>query len=242
LKRLIITILCFAACTMSKHPTADEIIEKSIRAHGWDKNEINLAFEFRDFRYELIRKPNFYSYKRTTKKEGIVIQDIMTSKSKLKRYINDTAFKINDSLANIYSNSLNSVMYFFQLPRPLKDPAVVSDFLGEKIILDKAYWTVRIKFKEKDGGKDFQDEYRYWINTVNGQIDYLAYNFLTDGGGTRFRKAKNVIEKDGFVFQDYTNFKPKKKFISLDSLPLLYEQDKLIVVSEIENLNIKVLK
>ena len=82
---------------MSKHPTADEIIEKSIKAHGWDKNEINLAFEFRDFRYELIRKPNFYSYKRTTKKEGIVIQDIMTSKSKLKRYINDTAFKINDS-------------------------------------------------------------------------------------------------------------------------------------------------
>ena len=133
-------------------------------------------------------------------------------------------------------------MYFFQLPRPLKDPAVVSDFLGEKIILDKAYWTVRIKFKEKDGGKDFQDEYRYWVNKVNGQIDYLAYNFLTDGGGTRFRKAKNVIEKDGFVFQDYTNFKPKKKFISLDSLPLLYEQDKLIVVSEIENLNIKVLK
>ena len=36
-------------------------------------------------------------------------------------------------------------------------------------------------FKENGGGKDYQDEFRYWININNGQIDYLAYNYLTEG-------------------------------------------------------------
>ena len=69
----------------------------------------------------------------------------------------------------------------------------------------------------------------------------MAYNYLTDGGGTRFRKAKNIRENNGFIFQDYTNLRPVKKITSLDSLPILYEKGKLILVSEIENKNIKVL-
>jgi hypothetical protein len=90
------------------------------------------------------------------------------------------------------------------------------------------------------GGEDFQDEYRYWIDPESGHIDYLAYNYRTDGGGTRFRKAKNRRKKEGFVFQDYTNFKPEKKFTPLDSLPFLFEMGKLIEVSQIENENIQV--
>ena len=165
----------------------------------------------------------------------------MTSNSKLRRYLDEIPLKLSDSLKDIYSNSLNSVMYFFQLPRPLNDPAVIADYDGEKIISNKVYWTLKVKFQEKDGGKDFQDEFRYWIDPKTGYIDYLAYSYLTDGGGTRFRKAKNIRENNGFIFQDYTNLRPAKKFTSLDSLPILYENGKLILVSEIENKNIKVL-
>ena len=165
----------------------------------------------------------------------------MTSNSKLKRYLDENPFILSDSLTDIYSNSLNSVMYFFQLPRPLNDPAVIANYNGEKTISNKVYWTLKVKFQEKDGGKDFQDEFRYWIDPKSGYIDYLAYSYLTDGGGTRFRKAKNIRENNGFIFQDYTNFRPVKKFTPLDSLPTLYEKGKLILVSEIENKNIKVL-
>ena len=71
-------------------------------------------------------------------------------------------------------------------------------------------------------------------------LDYLAYNYLTDGGGTRFRKAKNLRKIKGFLFQDYINYKPQVKISSLDSLPHLFEKDSLEILSIIENKNIKV--
>jgi hypothetical protein len=131
-------------------------------------------------------------------------------------------------------------MYFFQLPKPLKDGAVISELLGSTKILEQFYWVVKVGFTEQGGGDDFQDEYRYWINQKNYEIDYLAYNYLTDGGGTRFRKAKNKRTMSGFLFQDYTNYKPQDKRVLLDSLPSLFEKGLLVKVSEIENKNIQI--
>ena len=211
-----------------------------MQVYGWNQKNFLLFFDFRDYRYKLTRKPDFFSYQRSTVKKGVLVRDIMTSNSKLKRYLDENPFILSDSLTDIYSNSLNSVMYFFQLPRPLNDPAVIANYNGEKTIQNKVYFDTKGKIsRKKDGGKDFQDEFRYWIDPKSGYIDYLAYSYLTDGGGTRFRKAKNVRENNGFIFQDYTNFRPVKKFTPLDSLPILYEKGKLILVSEIEN---KILK
>ena len=235
-------LLCiFLLGCSSEYSKEKQIIEKSVQVYGWNQKEFSIVFDFRDYRYKLTRKPDFFSYQRSTFKKGVLVRDIMTSNSKLKRYLDENPFILSDSLTDIYSNSLNSVMYFFQLPRPLNDPAVIVNYNGEKAISNKVYWTLKVKFQEKDGGKDFQDEFRYWIDPKSGYIDYLAYSYLTDGGGTRFRKAKNIRENNGFIFQDYTNFRPVKKFTPLDSLPILYEKGELILVSEIENKNIKVL-
>jgi hypothetical protein len=131
-------------------------------------------------------------------------------------------------------------MYFFQLPKPLQDPAVKAELLNPTTIKGQTYWTIKITFNQEGGGEDFQDEYRYWISQEDYKIAYLAYNYLTDGGGTRFRKAQNAREINGIGIQDYVNYKPYQKFISLDSLPQLFEKDSLIEVSLIENKNIKV--
>lgn len=232
----------FLLSCSSEYSKEKQIIEKSMQVYGWNQKEFSIVFDFRDYKYKLTRKPNFFSYQRSILREGVLIKDVMTSNTKLKRYLDEIPLKLSDSLKDIYSNSLNSVMYFFQLPRPLNDPAVIANYKGEKTISNKVYWALEVKFQEKDGGKDFQDEFRYWIDPKSGHIDYLAYSYLTEGGGTRFRKAKNMRENNGFIFQDYTNFRPVKKFTSLDSLPILYERGKLILVSEIENKNIKVLK
>ena len=232
----------FLLSCSSEYSKEKQIIEKSMQVYGWNQKEFSIVFDFRDYKYKLTRKPNFFSYQRSILREGVLIKDVMTSNTKLKRYLDEIPLKLSDSLKDIYSNSLNSVMYFFQLPRPLNDPAVIANYKGEKTISNKVYWALEVKFQEKDGGKDFQDEFRYWIDPKSGHIDYLAYSYLTEGGGTRFREAKNVRENNGFIFQDYTNFRPVKKFTSLDSLPILYERGKLILVSEIENKNIKVLK
>ena len=241
MKRGFFLLCIFLLGCSSEYSKEKLIIEKSVQVYGWNQKEFSIVFDFRDYKYKLTRKPNFFSYQRSIVKKGVLVRDVMTSNSKLKRYLDENPFILSDSLTDIYSNSLNSVMYFFQLPRPLNDPAVIVNYNGEKAISNKVYWTLKVKFQEKDGGKDFQDEFRYWIDPKSGYIDYLAYSYLTDGGGTRFRKAKNVRENNGFIFQDYTNFRPVKKFTSLDSLPILYERGKLILVSEIENKNIKVL-
>ena len=241
-KKIILLFLILVSCSNSSHISTSQIINKSIKAHGWDQDDFSIVFDFRDYQYELKRKNKFYSFQRTTKKEGNVVKDLMSSKKKLKRFINDKSVELSDSMTNIFSNSLNSVMYFFQLPRPLKDQAVITKYLGLAKIFNEKYWTIKVTFKENGGGKDYQDEFRYWININNGQIDYLAYNYLTEGGGTRFRQAVNKQLNQGFIFQDYINFKPNVKFVSLDSLPILFEAGNLIKVSSIKNKNIQVTK
>ena len=241
-KKIILLFLILVSCSNSSHISTSQIINKSIKAHGWDQDDFSIVFDFRDYQYELKRKNKFYSFQRTNKKEGYVFKDLMSSKKKLKRFINDKSVELSDSMTNVFSNSLNSVMYFFQLPRPLKDQAVITKYLGLAKIFNEKYWTIKVTFKENGGGKDYQDEFRYWININNGQIDYLAYNYLTEGGGTRFRQAVNKQLNQGFIFQDYINFKPNVKFVSLDSLPILFEAGNLIKVSNIKNKNIRVTK
>ncbi len=241
-KKIILLFLILVSCSNSSHISTSQIINKSIKAHGWDQDDFSIVFDFRDYQYELKRKNKFYSFQRTTKKEGNVVKDLMSSKKKLKRFINNKSVELSDSMTNVFSNSLNSVMYFFQLPRPLKDQAVITKYLGLAKIFNEKYWTIKVTFKENGGGKDYQDEFRYWININNGQIDYLAYNYLTEGGGTRFRQAVNKQLNQGFIFQDYINFKPNVKFVSLDSLPILFEAGNLIKVSNIKNKNIRVTK
>lgn len=233
---------CFylIACSQPKPITSDQIIEQSISAYGWNQREFSITFDFRDYKYKLIRKPLFYSYQRSKVKEGTPFLDVMTSKTRLQRYKNNKLINLNDSITSLYANSLNSVMYFFQLPLILRDDAVISELLGTTIILGKTYWTIKILFNQAGGGEDFQDEYRYWIDQENNRITFFAYNYSTDGGGIRFREARNFRNIDGFLFQDYVNYKAKDKFTSLDSLPSFFEKKKLEIVSIIENKKIKV--
>ena len=110
-------LLCifFLSC-YSEHSKEKQIIEKSVQVYGWNQKEFSIVFDFRDYKYKLTRKPNFFSYQRSILREGVLIKDVMTSNSELKRYLDEIPLKLSDSLKDIYSNSLNSVMYFFQLP------------------------------------------------------------------------------------------------------------------------------
>jgi len=235
-------LLLLVACQKPKEKTVDEIIQKAIQNSGFDTARFTVDFDFRDYHYVLTRRPSFYSFSRLTFQKEIEVQDVMTSKEPLKRYLNGISTQLSDSIQGVYSNSLNSVMYFFQLPKPLKDGAVIKKLMRSVEIDGNFYWTIKVIFKEDGGGKDFQDEYRYWINQETYEIDFLAYNYLTDGGGTRFRRAINKREVEGIFFQDYENYKPAHKLEPLDNLPQLFHQGNLEQVSLIENKNIKVTK
>jgi hypothetical protein len=234
--------LFFLSCQSPKSENAQEIIQKALHQSGFDKSSFSVDFDFRNYHYTFIRKPSFYSFSRSTIQKDVEVKDVMTSSKPLQRFIDGKMILLSDSLQRVYSNSLNSVMYFFQLPKPLQDTAAINELVGAVVIHGETYWTLKVTFKEEGGGEDFQDEYRYWINQKNHEIDYLAYNYLTDGGGTRFRRAVNKRKIEGIFFQDYVNYKSFQKFEQLDSLPSLFEKKELKQVSLIENKNIRVVK
>ena len=238
--RFSIIFFLLLACQKPMTVKAEEIIEKSMLSYGFGYGKYKINFDFREYHYQLEQNQGHYLYSRQKISKNKKIFDIMTSDEKLKRFENDILVFLEDSIQNVYSNSLNSVIYFFQLPKPLLDRAVNSILLNPIEIEGNEYFTLGITFDQDGGGDDFQDEFRYWVNKENYHIDYLAYNYLTDGGGTRFRKAKNLRKIKGFLFQDYINYKPQVKISSLDSLPLLFEKDSLEILSIIENKNIKV--
>ena len=231
-------LLLLLACKDINDKTVEEIINKSIEVSGFNTNEIDITFDFRAYHYEFFRKDYNFTYARTTIKDDKKIKDELSSTKGLKRFIDSVPESLTDSLAMVYSNSLNSVMYFFQLPKPLLDGAVYSELLDEIKIEGATYWTIKVYFSEEGGGDDYQDEYRYWINQDTYEIDYLAYNYTTEGGGIRFRKAIKKKRVKGILFQDYQNFSSSNKFEPLDSLPQIYEEGLLSQISLIENKNI----
>jgi len=232
-----ILILFLISCqTTDSSLTAETIVDRAIEYSGKAKlNSHSLDFEFRDYFYESTPTCDGFKLKRFSKTKPI--EDVVY-KGELTRFIQDSAVALADTTAFNYFESVNSVHYFTQLPLRLKDNAVNLKKLGTEDIEGKTYHKVEVKFYENGGGVDFEDVYIYWFDQEDYSMDYLAYSFLVNGGGSRFRKAINRREVQGVVFQDYENYKPKQNTKDVDSLGLFYNQGRLELLSTIENKNL----
>lgn len=216
---------------------ADSIVNLAIEAHGGDLyKKADYSFTFRDKKYHFKNDGNNYEYILDFKKGDSVFKDVITN-SNFNRYINTKQQTLTKEDADKYGESLNSVIYFATLPYKLQDASVNKKFIEETIIKERRYDVIEVTFGQEGGGKDFDDEFHYWINKQTHKIDYLAYNYRTNDGGVRFRAAFNTREIDGITFQDYINYEAPVK-TPLKDLPKLYEQGKLKEASRIltENL------
>lgn len=218
--------------------TAKQIIDKAIEVSGDDLYEKStIEFNFRDKSY--VSENSGSILKRIFESESRQYTDVK-NKNSFKRYIDNLQIEITDSLATVYSNSVNSVHYFAQLPYHLNDAAVVSKLLDEDQIKGKNYYVVQVTFEKANGGDDYSDTYLYWINKQTFKPDYLAYDFHTDGGGVRFRAAYNERYINGIRFVDYKNYKPKNNKVPLSKVVALFKTDQLEFLSDIQLENIKV--
>ncbi|MBL7858909.1 MAG: hypothetical protein JNM57_14560 [Cyclobacteriaceae bacterium] len=219
------------------------IINRAIQAHGGKRFEhVDIEFDFRERHYTAHRDGGVYSYTRAFTDSTGNVKDILNN-SGFQRSINGTRVTVPAERANAFSNSINSVIYFALLPFGLNDPAVHKSFAGETVLKNKKYYLIRITFDEEGGGKDHEDEFLYWINQETHRVDYLAYNYTTDGGGVRFRQAINPRMMDGILFQDYINYQADKD-VPLEKLQELFEKNQLQELSTItlENISVKKLK
>jgi endonuclease III-like uncharacterized protein len=220
---------------------AQSVVDKAIASSGKSKlYHAKLNFNFRNKAYESYGNCDSMVLNRITTTEGFIIKDVYKSGENLKRYVNDSLRTIADTTATKISESINSVHYFVQLPVRLNDEAVQKTYVGLDTINNTIYHNVKVNFKKEGGGTDFQDVYLYWFSKDDYKLDYLAYSFVVNGGGIRFREAFNERYIEGMRFIDYKNYKPKAEDLKLENVFEAFKMNQLELLSRIENKDIKV--
>jgi hypothetical protein len=236
----LIALLFVMSCEQpSEKRDATTLIDEAISKHGSFKDK-TVSFSFRDRDYSVTRDESGYTYTRSWKEDSLgSVQDILVNSQHFTRRINGEKVTVEKEMEAKYQSSVNSVLYFFQLPYVLNDPAAIKKYLGEFTIKGEDYFGVQVTFTPDGGGKDFEDVFVYWIHQQNKTVDFLAYSYLTEGGGVRFREAINRREIKGLLVQDYVNHAADKS-TDLSELPKLFEGGKLENLSMIINENVRV--
>ncbi|MES2795422.1 MAG: DUF6503 family protein [Bacteroidota bacterium] len=225
----------------SKPDKAQQIINESIKAHGGEHyDQLKVSFDFRDKHYKIDKDGDQFTYIRIGKDtSGNEIKDVFSNEG-LIRFVANKQIELADSMAKKYKNSINSVVYFALLPKPLNDEAAIKTYLGEGQIGADHYHKIKVTFQQENGGKDHEDEFVYWINKATNLMDYFVYSYKTDGGGIRFRERIKSQSVAGVRFQDYINYAPIDSTYSLQDFDIAFSEGKLREFSRIENLNLKV--
>lgn len=231
-------LIITASCTINYD--AQRIIDKTIEQHGGELyKHSRISFTFRDINYIAEHEYGRFMYQRTmSDSAGTIVDKLMNNG--FQRMVDGNMVELNDDDRSAYLNALNSVIYFALLPYKLNDAAVIKEYLGKTIIKGESYYEIQVNFKEDGGGKDHEDIFMYWIHTDNYTMDYLAYRFHINGGGTRFREAYNVRTVNGIRFADYNNYGGPEMETPLQEYDDLFEKGELEKVSEINLKNIEV--
>ncbi|MGB3850696.1 MAG: DUF6503 family protein [Tunicatimonas sp.] len=226
----------------SSHP-AQRIINQAITAHGGEAlSSAHISFNFRKKHYEAVLDQGQFTYQSTgTDSTGAQVHDVLTNEG-FTRTVNGQSVTLNSEDQQRFGNSLNSVVYFVLLPYPLNDPAVSATYLEEASVRGEPYHKIRVTFSQAGGGDDFDDEYIYWIHQDQHTVDYLAYSFEVNGGGTRFREAYNTRVVNGIRFDDYINYESTVDNFALADYDQLFEAGQVKELSRIDTENIEVKK
>ena len=237
-KRLLIGLLGFLWSACQTQPSAEQIIDQAIKTHGGGPlQEATVSFDFRKKHYRVQLNHGSFRYESTVNDSIGLVHDVLTNDDFI-RTVDGQRQVLNAEDESRYRNALNSVVYFALLPYFLNDPAARKELIGEATVQGKPYYKIRVTFAEEGGGDDYDDEFVYWIHQQHHTMDYLAYSFHVNEGGTRFRQAYHIRNIKGIRFADYINYDTTKG--ALKDYDRLLEEGKLEELSRIELKNVKV--
>ncbi|HSP40501.1 MAG TPA: DUF6503 family protein [Gillisia sp.] len=231
---ILVSIIVLSCKPEERGLTAQEIIDKTIETAGGERyKRATITFKFREHIYKSKRRAGEFQLERSLEDSSGITRDVINNTG-FRRYFNDSLVTVPDSMVVRYTSSVNSVHYFAHLPYALNDRAVNKEKAGENTILGQPYYKIKITFQQEGGGADHHDEFLYWIHKENFTIDYLAYKFLVNDGGIRFRVAYNPRYIEGIRFVDYENYTIEDFTTELRVLDDLYLKGELIRLSTIE--------
>lgn len=230
---LAVLLVLVAAC--DEPSEAQRIVDRAIEAHGVDVlDDAEATFTFRDAQFRLHRAADRFRYERRyTDSTGAAVREVLTNDS-LYRAVDGRRLSLPDSVLRGVETTVNSVVYFAFLPYRLNDPAVEKRYLGRDTLRGQPYDAVEVTFEQQGGGRDWEDRFVYWFHPQQHTLDYLAYHFHTDGGGTRFREAVDPRTVDGVLVNDYVNYTAADSIgTQIERYPELLAQDRLERVSAV---------
>ena len=220
-------------CGCAKQPDAESITDAAIAAHGGYRFEASIIeFEFRGRHFSVERNGGLFTYTRTFEDSAGTVSDVLSNEG-FCREINGERMELSESQVRRLSQSVNSVVYFALLPYFLNDAAVQTRYLGKRTVKGKSYHQIEASFRKQGGGEDYTDLFTYWFHQDKHTMDYLAYGYHRDGGGTRFREAFNQRRINGILFADYHNYNGAESDTSTVDYDRLFERGELPKVSEI---------
>jgi hypothetical protein len=237
-RQIIVAALVLTVISCNEKGRGDEqaiqIVEKCIEQHG-GKNylDMDVSFDYRQFRVHLKQKGGVFLYERTSKDSANnEIHDILTNDS-FTRNVNGKKQNLSQKETDKYKEGLNAIAYFALLPYKLSEPAARLKYLGETTIENKKYDKIGVSFDAAGGGKDHHDEFCYWINRSTHTMDFLSYS----SGGPRFRKATKREKVDEIIFQDYDNYELADTSLSTSEYDKAFITANVKLLSKIEQQN-----
>lgn len=228
-------LLLFTSCTTGP-PDADALIDEAIAAHGMQAlDDATVSFTFRDEDFTVMRDGGQFAYTRAyVDDDGRRVEDTLSNDG-LSRTVGGEPAEISEDDHGAALTAVNSVVYFALLPYFLDDPAAQARYLSTDTVRTQPYHQVEVTFAEEDGGPDHEDRFVYWFHTEERTMDYLAYYFHTDDGGSRLRIAQNPRTVAGIRFQDYGNYEaPHLREDTIERYGSYVGTDSLQHVSDIE--------
>jgi hypothetical protein len=232
--------LLWAACAAAP-PDAQHLVDRAIAAHGGEHLDGTVIdFDFRGRHFTLTHDGGFFQYERlyTTDTTGLV-REVLNNDGFF-REVEGVRGTFDDEFLRSMESSVNSVSYFALLPIKLNDSAVIKTYLGETTLEGEPYHKVEVRFRQEDGGRDYEDWFVYWFHRDRHTMDYMSYYYVTDGGGSRFRKTVNPRTIDGLLFLDHLNYKSDLIDTEVDRFDEAFRNGRVEQVSEVvlENLTV----
>ncbi len=231
---LLAVLLAVGACT-GPQSGPQEIIDRAIERYGGDRfDNVHITFEFRGTPFEVTRQDGRFRYQRiVTDGTGEAVVEVMDNEGS---WAESGGSRVSLSTEEIYDleTAVNSLIYFGFLPFRLDDEAVILTDLGTATIDGESYDKVEVTFEREGGGVDWDARFVHWIHQDDSTLDYLAYAYSRDGGGTRFRRAVNRRERGGIVIQDYENYAGDPATSDIALYDRSYEDGALELLSMVE--------
>lgn len=240
---LIVTLFACSDMRKEEEPI-DELISHIKQKHGSGLiTQRNISFTFRGRDYEQrIEEGRSVKFRRFVEEGDTIVDKWIRTESFFERHINGELVTVTDSAKQEHKSAINSVFHFTFLPLFLTNNAVNAEIIDTVSIGTDPYCKIKFTFN-KDVELDIPSTdniYIYWINLNNKTLDYLAYEYFTNDGGLRFRKAYNRRSIGGITFQDYMNYRPRDTTVTLMTIDEAYNRREIEEVSKIVNTNIQV--